>query len=160
MKIGVYPGSFDPITNGHLDIIERALSIFDVVHVSVLKNNSKNAFFSVEERLEFLKRSTAHLNNVIIDSFDGLLAQHAENLGASAIIRGLRAVSDFEYEFKLAAINSRLVENVETVFLMTSIQYSFLSSNIVKEVATYGGNIEGLVPDCILSDVKSRLLTK
>ncbi len=160
MKTGLYPGSFDPITSGHLDIIERAAKLFDVVHVSVLRNSAKNAFFSVDDRMEYIKKSTGHLNNIVVDSFDGLLVEYAQKIGANAIIRGLRAVSDFEYEFQIAAMNNKLFEEAETMFFMTSIQYSFLSSSIVKEVGSLGGNIEGLVPECILDDVKTRLLQK
>ena len=160
MKIGLYPGSFDPISCGHLDIIERASSLFDVVHVGVLKNSSKKAFFSVEERIRFIEQSTAHLKNVEVNSFDGLTVNYAQEIGANALIRGLRAVSDFEYEFQLAAINNKLFKDAETVFLMTSTQYSFLSSSIIKEVGSLGGCIEGLVPDCILNEVKTKLLQK
>lgn len=160
MKTGLYPGSFDPISCGHLDIIERAASLFDVVHVAVLKNSSKKGFFSTEERINFIKKSTAHLDNIKISSFEGLTVNYAKEVGANALIRGLRAVSDFEYEFQLASINNKLYKDVETVFFMTSTKYSFLSSSIIKEVGSLGGCIQGLVPDCILDEVKTRLLQK
>lgn len=160
MKVGLYPGSFDPISCGHLDIIERAASLFDVVHVAVLKNSSKKGFFSIEERIDFIKKSTAHLDNIKVSSFEGLTVNYAKEVGANALIRGLRAVSDFEYEFQLASINNKLCKDVETVFLMTSTKYSFLSSSIIKEVGSLGGCIQGLVPDCILDEVKTRLLQK
>lgn len=160
MKIGLYPGSFDPISMGHLDIIERASTLFDVVHVGVLKNSTKQGFFSVEDRIRFIEQSTKHLKNVEVSSFDGLTVKYAHKLKANAVIRGLRAVSDFEYEFQMAAMNNKLSKDAETVFFMTSTQYSFLSSSIIKEVGKLGGCIEGLVPDCIFEEVRDRLLQK
>ncbi|MCM3357058.1 MULTISPECIES: pantetheine-phosphate adenylyltransferase [unclassified Psychrobacillus] len=145
-KMAVVPGSFDPITYGHLDIITRGASIFSEVYVVVLNNSSKNPLFSVEERVKLIQEVTAHLPNVKVETFSGLLMDYAQNVGASAIIRGLRAVSDFEYEMQITSMNRVLNDEIETFFIMTKNQYSFLSSSIVKEVAKYGGNIGELVP--------------
>lgn len=148
-RIAVCPGSFDPITNGHLDIIERATPIFDEVIVAVLNNSSKKPLFSVAERMELISEVTEHLPNVRVDSFDGLLVDYAASVGATAIVRGLRAVSDFEYEMQVASINKKMNDQVETLFMMTNNQYSFLSSSIVKEAAKYGASVAGLVPPAI-----------
>lgn len=145
-KMAVVPGSFDPITYGHLDIITRGASIFSEVYVVVLNNSSKNPLFSVEERVKLIQEVTAHLPNVKVETFSGLLMDYAQSVGASAIIRGLRAVSDFEYEMQITSMNRVLNDEIETFFIMTKNQYSFLSSSIVKEVAKYGGNIGELVP--------------
>lgn len=145
----IYPGSFDPCTNGHLDIIERSAKIFDRVVVAVLLNSSKNATFSVEERLKFLELSTAHLDNVEVCSFDGLLAEFADRKNASVIIKGLRAVSDFEYEFQMSLTNHKLNPKVETLFMTTTAENMYLSSSIVREIAKLGGSIEGMVPPVI-----------
>lgn len=153
-KIAVVPGSFDPITNGHLDIITRGASIFSEVFVVVLNNSSKNPLFSVEERMKLIKDVTSHLPNVKVDTFSGLLMDYAKNVGASAIIRGLRAVSDFEYEMQITSMNRVLNDEIETFFIMTKNQYSFLSSSIVKEVAKYGGKIEELVPSQVEAALK------
>lgn len=160
MKIGVYPGSFDPVTKGHLDIIKRASKFVDEVVVGVLTNTSKAPAFSVEERVDFIKRAVGSIPNVKIESFSGLLMDFVHQKGANVIIRGLRAVSDFEYEFQIALANRRQDRDVETIFLMTSSKYSFLSSSIVKELANFGGNIEGLVPGEILEEVTGKLLIK
>lgn len=146
VKIAVVPGSFDPITNGHLDIINRGAAVFGQVNVVVLNNSSKNPLFSVEERMELIREATSHLSNVKVDTYSGLLMDYAESVHASAIIRGLRAVSDFEYEMQITSMNRVLNDEIETFFIMTKNQYSFLSSSIVKEVAKYGGKIEELVP--------------
>lgn len=145
-SIAVCPGSFDPITNGHLDIIRRGAKVFDEVFVVVLSNSAKNPLFSVEERVALIEQVTSSIPNVKVDSFHGLLMDYAKNVNASAIIRGLRAVSDFEYEMQITSMNRVLDENIETFFIMTNNQYSFLSSSIVKEVAKYNGNISALVP--------------
>ncbi|KML06340.1 pantetheine-phosphate adenylyltransferase [Rossellomorea marisflavi] len=145
-NIAVCPGSFDPITYGHLDIITRGAKVFDKVHVVVLSNSSKQPLFSVEERLELIRQSTAHLPNVEVASFQGLLVDYAKKVHASAIIRGLRAVSDFEYEMQITSMNRVLEDEIETFFIMTNNQYSFLSSSIVKEVSKYGADISELVP--------------
>jgi pantetheine-phosphate adenylyltransferase len=145
-KLAVVPGSFDPITNGHLDIINRGAAIFGEVNVVVLNNSSKQSLFSIEERMKLIEDATAHLPNVKVETYSGLLMDYAANVNASAIIRGLRAVSDFEYEMQITSMNRLLNPEIETFFIMTKNQYSFLSSSIVKEVAKYGGDIGKLVP--------------
>lgn len=148
-KIAVIPGTFDPITNGHLDIIERAAKIFDVLYVAVLNNSSKKPLFTVEERMEMIKQITAHLPNVAVESASGLTVDYAAKRGATAIVRGLRAVSDFEYEMQIASMNRTLNAEIETFFVMTNTKYSFLSSSMVKEVAQYKGDISELVPEMV-----------
>lgn len=145
-KVAVVPGSFDPITNGHLDIIRRAADVFDVVYVAVLNNSSKNPLFTMEERIELIKEVTQELPNLRVEASSGLLVDYALSKKANAIVRGLRAVSDFEYEMQITSMNRFLEQSIETFFIMTKNQYSFLSSSIVKEVARYGRNVEGLVP--------------
>ena len=157
-NIAIYPGSFDPCTNGHLDIIERSSRIFEKVIVAVLVNSSKTPTFTVDERIELLTEATAHIPNVEVMGFNGLLAQFAEQQKAKVIIKGLRAVSDFEYEFQMALINHKLHREVETLFMMTSNKYSYLSSSIVKEVARYGGNLSGLVPDELIDEILERAM--
>ncbi len=147
--LAICPGSFDPITYGHLDIIERGAKIFDHVTVAVFNNRSKSPLFSVEERIELLKEVTKDFDNVSIDESSGLLMDYAQEKGANVILRGLRAVSDFEYEMQITAMNRTLNEDIETFFVMTNNQYSFLSSSMVKEVAKYGGSIQGLVPPVV-----------
>ena len=156
-KTAVYPGSFDPITNGHLDIIKRASKIFDKLYVSILTNSAKTSAFSLEERLDMIRRVTAEYDNVEVDSFSGLLVNYLNEKNAAIVVRGLRAVSDFEYEFQMALTNHKLEKNIETLFMMTSAKYSYLSSSIVKEVARYGGNLEDLVPDCLVREVADKL---
>lgn len=150
MKIAVYPGSFDPVTLGHLDVIDRAAKIFDEVIVCVLSNNKKTPAFTVEEKINMLKLVTKKYNNVKIEYYDGLLVDFAHMNKANVIIKGLRAVSDFEYEFQMALTNYQLEPNIETLFLATRTNYSFLSSSVVREVASYGGSLIGLVPDEII----------
>ncbi|WP_203362209.1 pantetheine-phosphate adenylyltransferase [Bacillus sp. REN10] len=145
-SIAVCPGSFDPITNGHLDIIQRGAKIFDKIYVVILSNSSKAPLFSVDERLELIKAVTKHLPNVEVDHFNDLLVEYAKSVNANAILRGLRAVSDFEYEMQITSMNRVLDNHLETFFMMTNSQYSFLSSSIVKEVAKYNANISDLVP--------------
>ncbi|MFC4556998.1 pantetheine-phosphate adenylyltransferase [Virgibacillus kekensis] len=145
----ICPGSFDPVTFGHLDIIQRGAKIFDEVIVAVFNNQSKSPLFTVEERLELLRETTKHLPNVSVDDSKGLLIDYARQQKASAILRGLRAVSDFEYEMQITSMNRKLDEDIETFFMMTNNQYSFLSSSIVKEVAKYKANVSDLVPDTV-----------
>lgn len=152
-NIAIYPGSFDPCTNGHLDIIERSSEIFEKVIVAILVNSSKTPTFSVEERVELLKAATAHIPNVEVMCFDGLLAQFAQQQGAKVIIKGLRAVSDFEYEFQMSLTNTKLNPNVETLFMTTKSENMYLSSSIVREVARYGGSVENMVPAVILDKI-------
>ena len=156
MKKAIYPGSFDPVTYGHLDIIRRAASIFDEITVSVLNNQGKSPLFSVQERVNILKEVTKDLSNVKIDSFDGLLVDHAIKSGADVVIRGLRAITDFEYELQLAQTNRKLCGQVDTVFLTTSLDYAYLSSSTVKEVASYGGDISKFVPQYVADQVYSK----
>ena len=160
--IAVYPGSFDPITNGHLDLIQRALRIFDRIIVAVATNAFKQSLFSIEERMEMIRESLKECPNVSIDSFQGLLVKYAREQKARAILRGLRAVTDFEYEFQLAMMNRRLEPEIETVFLMTGMRWVFLSSSILKEAAVHGGDIEGMVPEIVVKKLKEKfeLLTK
>ncbi|GGA33322.1 phosphopantetheine adenylyltransferase [Kroppenstedtia guangzhouensis] len=149
MRVAVYPGSFDPITNGHLDIVQRGARVFDQVVVAVLHNSQKNPLFSVEERTRLIREVTRDMENVEVDSFDGLLIDYVHQRGAQVVIRGLRAVTDFEYELQFASMMRKLDSQVETLFMMTNNQYSFLSSGIVKEVASGGGDIKGLVPEVV-----------
>ena len=150
----LYPGSFDPLTLGHLDVIERAAQLFERVVVAVLRNPSKNPCFSVEQRLAQIGDATAHLPNVQAEAFDGLTVECAQGLGVGVILRGLRAMSDFEYELQIAHMNRRLSPGVETVFLMAGEAYSFISSNLVKEVVSLGGNVDGLVPPLVAERLK------
>ncbi|MCP9456158.1 MAG: pantetheine-phosphate adenylyltransferase [Nitrospira sp.] len=148
MRIGIYPGTFDPITHGHTDIIRRSLRVFDVVVVAVAPNPDKHPLFSLDERLDMVKLATKDLQHVKVTSFEGLLVDYVQQSGAHAIIRGLRAISDFEHEFQMALVNRKLARNVETVFLMPSEEYSYLSSTIIKDVAKHGGSLtEFLHPD-------------
>lgn len=148
-SVAVCPGSFDPVTLGHVDIITRGAKVFDKVIIAVLKNHSKNPLFTVEERVILLKEVTKHLDNVEIDSFHGLLIDYVKEKKASAIIKGLRAVSDFEYEMQMASINRKLDESIETFFMMTNNNYSYLSSSIVKEIAKYNAPVGDLVPEIV-----------
>lgn len=160
MKTAVLPGSFDPVTLGHLDIIRRSAAIFDRVCVAILENSSKSPLFSVEERKELLARVTADIPNVEIDSFSGMLVDYMKLKDAHVIVKGLRAVSDFEYEFQMALINKKLSPSVETFFMTTNSAYSYLSSSIVKEVASLGGDITGLVSENIISDIYKKIKNK
>ncbi|MBS4539751.1 pantetheine-phosphate adenylyltransferase [Clostridium sp. D2Q-11] len=153
----IYPGSFDPVTYGHLDIIKRASQKFDKIIVTVLNNPSKKALFDVKERVELLEIATKDLDNVIIDSYTGLLIDYAKEKDISIFIKGLRAVSDFEYEFQMALTNTLLDEDIETFFLMTSNKYSFVSSSVVKEVAKFNGDISKLVPDIVEKAINQKM---
>ena len=156
MKIAVYPGSFDPVTNGHVDIIERAAKIFDKVYVSIIVNPDKVPYFDLEEREEMLRSAVKHIKKASIDSFHGLLVDHAKEKKADAIVRGLRAVSDFDYEFQMALTNLRMCPEIETVFIMTDYKYSYLSSSLVKQIASLGGKITGLVPKIVENKLRKR----
>lgn len=153
MKVAVYPGSFDPITNGHLDIISRASKVFDKVVVGVLINPDKKGMFPINERVELIKRVIEPFNNVSVQSFSGLLVNFMKKNDSNVMIRGLRSVGDFEYELQTSLMNKKLDPDVETVFMMTSLEFSFLSSTAIKQVAVFGGCIKGLVPDEIINDV-------
>lgn len=153
MAIAVYPGSFDPVTLGHQDIIERSSKIMDKVIVGVLKNNSKSPLFSVEERVNMLKEVTKEIPNVKIDSFSGLLIDYAKSLNATIVVRGLRAITDFEYELQFAQTNRKLAPKIDTIFLFTSLEYAYLSSTTVKEVASFGGDILEFVPPAIAKEI-------
>ncbi|MBM6861531.1 pantetheine-phosphate adenylyltransferase [Clostridium saudiense] len=157
MRVAIYPGSFDPITNGHLDIITRGSKIFDKLIVGVLVNIDKKGLFTIEERVELIKKVINHLPNVEVICFNGLLVDLAKECKAEVILKGLRAVSDFEYEFQMALMNSRLDSNIETLFMMTSSEYSYLSSSSVKQVAKFGGKINGLVPDEIITEIYNKI---
>jgi pantetheine-phosphate adenylyltransferase len=156
--VAIYPGSFDPITNGHLDLIERGSAFFDKLIVSILRNDEKEALFSVEERMEMLSEVVGGFANVEVGSFDGLLVDYAAQSGASVILRGIRAVSDYEYELQMALMNRRLRPEIETVFLMAGEAHSFVSSRLVKEVIRLRGNISGLVPPSVEGRLRKRVL--
>lgn len=152
----VYPGSFDPVTNGHIDLIQRSAAVFDRVIIAILRNADKTPLFSVEERVEMMEEATRHLDNVTVTSFAGLLVDFADQIGANVIVRGIRYISDYEYELQMALMNRRLSDKVETVFMMPAEAYSFLSSKLVKEIAQFGGSVEGFVPPV----VEKRLFSK
>ena len=154
--IAIYPGSFDPITNGHLDLIERGSKLVDRLIVSILSNDTKLPLFSVEERMEMLSEVIGHFPNVEVDCFDGLLVDYAARKGATVILRGIRAISDYEFELQMALMNRRLGPNIETIFLMAGEEYSYISSRLVKEVFRLGGNISGLVPPTVEARLRKR----
>jgi len=156
-RIAVYPGTFDPVTHGHLDLVERGRRHFDRLVIAILRNEGKEPFFSVPERISLLQEAVSGWDNVQVDSFDGLLVDYVKSLGASVILRGLRALADFEYELQMAMMNRRLAPDLETVFLMPSEAYSYVSSRLVREVARLGGNVEGLVPPNVVRALVLRL---
>jgi pantetheine-phosphate adenylyltransferase len=160
MVIAIYPGSFDPITNGHLDLIERGSRLVDKLIVAILRNEEKRVLFTVDERSEMLREVVRRFPNVEVASFHGLLVDFASQTGAQVILRGIRAISDYEYELQMALMNRRLRPDIETVFLMSGEEYSFISSRLVKEVIGLGGNISGLVPPFVEQRLKERLLVK
>jgi pantetheine-phosphate adenylyltransferase len=156
MRIAIYPGSFDPVTNGHLDIVERGLKVFDKIIVAILHNPAKASLFTVEERMEMLQESMKNFSDVEFDTFSGLLVDYAVQRKAHAILRGMRAVSDFEYEFQMALMNRRLKREIQTVFLMTGLRWIFTSSSIIKEAAQFGGDIEDMVPAIVNKKLKAK----
>lgn len=155
--IGIYPGSFDPVTNGHLDLIHRGAKIFDELVVAILRNPEKNPLFTVPERREMLQEMTRELPNVRVDEFQGLMVDYARSQGAAAVLRGIRAISDYEYEFQMALMNRKLDPTLETMFMMPAEKYSYLSSRLVREVARLGGSVEGLVPDLVAQRLASKV---
>ena len=156
-RIAIYPGSFDPVTNGHIDIVERASHMFDKIIVAILCNPGKKALFSIEERLEMLQESMKAISGLEFDTFDGLLVDYAKNRSAIAILRGMRAVSDFEYEFQLALMNRKLNRDVQTVFLMTGLRWIFTSSSIIKEAAAFGGDVSDMVPPLVNDRIRQKM---
>src|SRR5204863_1974710 len=156
MSRAIYPGSFDPVTNGHLDVIERARKLFDEVIVAVAHNDEKEALFTLQERLDLLQETVGKIDNVRIAQFEGLLVEFAMEQKARAVIRGLRAVSDFEFEFQMALMNRKLETGVETIFLMPKEEYTYLSSRIIKEIARLGGDISGFVPACVAKALRRK----
>lgn len=160
MVKAVYPGTFDPVTNGHLDTIERAARIFDEVVIAVTTNPAKASWFNIEERLTMLRQCCSQFPNVRVEAFDGLLVNFVREQNANVIIKGLRAVSDFDYEFQMAAMNRKLAPEIETMFLMTSLQFAYLSSSIVKEIALLGGCLDGLVPDDVAKQLRRKAMER
>jgi len=153
----IYPGTFDPPTNGHFDLIQRGAKIFDHLTVAILVNPVKNPLFSVEERVEMMKEATAGITNVSVATFNGLMVEFARRIGATAVLRGIRAISDYEHEFQMALMNRRLAPEIETVFLQPAGRYSFVSSRMVKEVFSFGGDVTGLVPGNVLKRLSARI---
>lgn len=160
MKLAIYPGTFDPVTNGHLDILERAASVFDTVYVAVAKNIHKNPLFTIDERIKLIKECTSRYPNVEVDQFDGLAVDYAHKVGASVIIRGLRAISDFDYEFQMALMNRHMDDSIDTVFFMPHEDYTYLSSSTVREIVRFGGNINAFVPEIVKNELIKKLRSK
>lgn len=157
MRIAVCPGSFDPVTNGHIDIFERTSKMFDEVIVGVFHNPNKKPLFTMEERVKLLEQSALHIDNLRVDYFSGLLNEYIRQQNSNIVVRGLRAFSDFEYEFQRALLLKKVDPEIETVFMMTSNEYSFLSSSAIKELAKFNGNIKGLVPECVEIEIRKRM---
>lgn len=156
MRTAVYPGTFDPVTKGHIHIIERSCRLFEEVIIAISTDNYKKTLFTVDERLHMMRESIKHVKNARVEGFSGLTADYAERKGAQALIRGLRAVSDFEYELQIAMMNKHLNDKLETLFLMTSGEYSFLSSSVIKQVAVLGGSVKGMVPELVEEMLKQK----
>lgn len=156
MRIAVYPGSFDPLTNGHIDLIERAIRIFDRLIVAVAENPGKSPLFTIEERIDMVKKAIQKYDNITVDSISGLTVDYVQQHGASVIVRGLRAISDFEYELQMALMNRKLNDQIETVFLMPSLQYSFVKSSHIKELAKLGACLDGLTPDFVSEKLREK----
>jgi len=157
MKRVLYPGTFDPVTNGHIDVIKRAIDIFDEIIVTIARNPSKSPMFTLDERMEMLRESLKDFDNVIVDSFSGLIVDHVQKLGALGIIRGLRAVSDFEYEFQMALMNRKLDDNLRTIFLMPHEKYTYLNSTIIRNLAQFGGDVSDFVPPIVAKKLKEKV---
>lgn len=160
MRIGICPGSFDPVTNGHIDIFERGSKLVDKLIIAVFENPTKHPVFTMEERVEMLKETTKHIPNIEVVCFDGLLNEYAREHGVSVIIRGLRAFSDFEYEFQRALLMKKIEPEVETVFIMTNAQYSYLSSTAIRELSCFGGKLDGMVPEYVIKKLKEKFSDK
>ncbi|MGB2868370.1 MAG: pantetheine-phosphate adenylyltransferase [Bacteroidota bacterium] len=160
MKIAIYPGTFDPITNGHIDILERAIKLFDKVIITIARNSTKNPLFTDKERLDLIRSVTKQYPQVEVDWFDGLLVEYARKKKATAVVRGLRAISDFEYEFQMALMNRALDETVETVFLMPNEKYTYLNSSIVREIARLHGNVSGFVPASVRKALEAKMKSR
>jgi len=160
MKRVIYPGTFDPVTNGHIDIVRRASELFDEVVVTIAKNPGKTCMFSINERIEMLEESLKEFPNVLVDSFDGLVVDHAKQVGAIGIVRGLRAVSDFEYEFQMALMNRKLAGEISTILLMPHARYTYLNSTIIRNLAAFGGDVAEFVPLIVQNKLKERFISK
>ena len=156
MKIAIYPGTFDPVTNGHIDILERALKLFDKVIITIARNTAKNPLFTEEERISLLRQVTKRFKNVEVDSFEGLLVEYVRKRNAISVVRGLRAMTDFEYELQMALMNRKLDETMETIFLMPNEKYTYLSSNFVREIARLGGDVSKFVPPVVLKALQQK----